>query len=161
MRTLGRAGVGGNPPNAKPPSPYAPPASRTENGRQPTYQMYVAVHSIKPPALTSLFCRILDSRVWSEPVGPPPLPPVATPPAPQPSRFGSSRAVPRDASPAPSTGSKMSSFGLGRGKDDKKKEKEERKAMEAAVAAAAGNGNSNGHMSGGDGKKKGLFKIKW
>ncbi|GHJ83907.1 hypothetical protein NliqN6_0309 [Naganishia liquefaciens] len=147
MRTLGRAGVGGNPPNAKPLSPYAPPASRTENGRQPTYQM------------------ILDSRVWSEPVGPPPLPPVATPPAPQPSRFGSSRAVPRDASPAPTTGSKMSSFGLGRGKDEKKKDKEERKAMEAAAAAAAaasaGNGNGNGHMGGGDSKKKGLFKIKW
>ena len=43
MRTLGRAGVGGNPPNAKPLSPYAPPASRTENGRQPTYQMYVVL----------------------------------------------------------------------------------------------------------------------
>jgi hypothetical protein len=108
--------------------------------------------------LTSSSYRILDSRVWSEPVGPPPLPQVATPPAPQPSRFGSSRAVPRDLSPAPSTGSKMSSFGFGRGKDEKKKEKEERKAMEAA-AAAAGNGHSNGQS--GDGKKKGLFKVKW
>lgn len=54
MRTLGRAGVGGNPPNAKPLSPYAAPPSRPENGRQPSYQMYVA-------------CRIfgnLDSRLF-------------------------------------------------------------------------------------------------
>ncbi|KAJ9117921.1 hypothetical protein QFC20_000202 [Naganishia adeliensis] len=141
MRTLGRAGVGGNPPNAKPLSPYAPRPSRPEHGRQPSFQ------------------NILDARIWSEPVGPPALPPpVAVQAAPQPSRFGSSLAVNnRSAPPAPSTGSKMS-FGLGRHKDDKKKDKEERKAMEAA---AAGNGQGNGHGAGGDGKKKGLFKMKW
>ncbi|KAJ9097825.1 hypothetical protein QFC19_006693 [Naganishia cerealis] len=152
MRTLGRAGVGGNPPNATPLSPYVPSPSRPENGRQPSYQM------------------ILDSRIWSEPVGPPPLPPPATSaqPAPPPSsRFNSALNLNRNTSPAPSTGSKMS-FGLGRHKDDKKKEKEpkddkkkekeERKQMDAMVAAM-GNSNSNGGA--GDGKKKGLFKMKW
>ncbi|KAJ9120254.1 hypothetical protein QFC22_003154 [Naganishia vaughanmartiniae] len=116
---------------------------------------------------------ILDSRIWSEPVGPPALPPPANSAQPSPhphySRFNSALNINRGSSPAPSTGSgsgsKMS-FGLGRHKDDKKKdhkddkrkEKEERKTMDA-MAAAMNNGNSK--EAGGDGKKKGLFKMKW
>jgi hypothetical protein len=81
------------------------------------------------------FNRILDSRVWAEPVGPPALPPPPVLNEPAPPKMNSNFLQNRTSSPAPSFNSKLSF------KRDKKKDKEE--------------------VSGEEKKKKGLFKMRW
>lgn len=88
----------------------------------------------------SNYQRILDSRIWTEPVGPPalapPPPPQMAAPTPSTSSKHMSNLIPgRTSSPAPSFNSKLSF------KRDKKKDKEEAPTDEK--------------------KKKGLFKMRW
>ncbi|KAH8089154.1 Sec1-like protein [Filobasidium floriforme] len=121
LRSLGRSGIGGNPPNAKPLSPYVK-LQKSLSGAPPSFQ------------------QILDSRIWTEPVGPPalapPPPPQMTGPTPSTSSKHMSNLIPgRTSSPAPSFNSKLSF------KRDKKKDKEEAPTDEK--------------------KKKGLFKMRW
>ena len=91
--------------------------------------------------------RILDSRIWTEPVGPPalaPPPPMAAPSASAATRPGSNflPGGARTSSPAPSFNSRLSF------RRDKKKE--------------TGDDQSVGGVPGGEEKKKkGLFKMRW